>query len=185
MSEVGLKEFEMAFRAHWFAAMSGGFSVPCTAAAIFFDNKYAQLIFACLAFFAAWFAFYRIWKAEREKVLDLEQKIETSAQDKENKQKIITALAAARDLLFQLHNMQVDSEELHKKWSMAFDAAIGKIEKDLSTVLPRHRIVTLIIKTPSSLPAFKKSGYEGRYAIELLVIRGITDRIGEMIEQLS
>src|ERR1700737_2584728 len=45
--------FARAFREHLFAAMSGGFSVPFAAAAVFLDNKYAQLIFGCLAFGSA------------------------------------------------------------------------------------------------------------------------------------
>ena len=55
--------------------MSGGFSVPFTALAVIADNKYAQLIFGCLAFSGAWFAAYRVWKIEREKVIELEGKL--------------------------------------------------------------------------------------------------------------
>ena len=67
--------FARAFREHLFAAMSGGFSVPFAAAAVFLDNKYAQLIFGCLAFGSAWFAAYRIWKSEREQVISLQQQL--------------------------------------------------------------------------------------------------------------
>lgn len=66
-----LRDFFLAFREHWFAAMSGGFSVPFTVAAVFSDNKYAQIIFAILAFSSAWFAAYRVWRIEREKVISL------------------------------------------------------------------------------------------------------------------
>lgn len=67
--------FLLAFRQHWFAAMSGGFSVPFTAAAIYLQNKYAQGIFGALAFSAAWFAAYRVWKVEHEKVANLEAQL--------------------------------------------------------------------------------------------------------------
>jgi hypothetical protein len=63
--------FLRALRADWFAAMSGGFSVPFTAVAVFADNKYAQAIFACMGFGSIIFASYRIWKSEHDKVLTL------------------------------------------------------------------------------------------------------------------
>jgi hypothetical protein len=61
-------EFVHAFRAQWFAAMSGGLSVPFAALAVWADSKYAQAIFAALAFAAVWFAAFHVWKAERKKV---------------------------------------------------------------------------------------------------------------------
>jgi hypothetical protein len=67
-----LRSFAQAFREHWFAAMSGGFSVPFTALAVFFDNKYAKGIFAALAFLGAWFAAYSVWRVERQKNVDLQ-----------------------------------------------------------------------------------------------------------------
>jgi hypothetical protein len=73
MSAANLKAFALALRAQWFAAMSGGFSVPFAAAAVFVDSKFGQLIFGALALGAAWLAAYRIWKAERERVLTLEE----------------------------------------------------------------------------------------------------------------
>jgi hypothetical protein len=64
-----------AFRTHWLTAMSGGFSVPFTALAVFAGNKYQQAIFGFLAFAAFWFAGFRVWKFEHDKVLLLEQKV--------------------------------------------------------------------------------------------------------------
>jgi hypothetical protein len=55
--------------------MSGGFSVPFGALAVFADNKYQQAIWAALALCALVFATYRIWKIEREKVLELQEKL--------------------------------------------------------------------------------------------------------------
>lgn len=75
MAGVSLKTFATAFRTHWFAAMSGGVSVPFTALSVFLDNKWAQLIFAVLAFTAVWIAAYRIWKPERERVDSLEERL--------------------------------------------------------------------------------------------------------------
>jgi hypothetical protein len=61
-------EFVRAFRAHWFAAMSGGLSVPFAGLAVWVDSKYAQAIFAALAFAAVWFAAFQVWNAEHKKV---------------------------------------------------------------------------------------------------------------------
>lgn len=74
MSGTNVRAFASAFRTHWFAAMSGGFSVPFTALSVIVDNKWTQFIFAFLAFSAVWVAAYRIWKPERERVLDLEER---------------------------------------------------------------------------------------------------------------
>ena len=90
--------FAQAFRKHLFAAMSGGFSVPFTALAVFVDNKYAQLIFGCLAFCAAWFAAYRIWKYEREKVIELEARLGPS-------RKQIAVDELSRELSDAIHNL--------------------------------------------------------------------------------
>lgn len=68
--------FTLAFRKHLFAAMSGGASVPFTALAVFLDNKWAQLVFAACALTCAWFAAYRVWKPERQKVCDLEKRLQ-------------------------------------------------------------------------------------------------------------
>ena len=78
-SQISVWSFAQAFRGQWFAAMSGGFSVPFTALAVFLDNKYQQTIFGCLAFGAVWYAAYTIWKIEREKVVALEASNDRSA----------------------------------------------------------------------------------------------------------
>jgi len=73
MSEArpSIWSFAQALRTYWLAAMSGSFSVPFTAAAVYLDNKYAQGIFALLAFCALWFAAYRVWLVERQTNYDL------------------------------------------------------------------------------------------------------------------
>jgi hypothetical protein len=65
--------FALAFREKWFAALSGSASVPFYFLAIFLDNAYAKVIAGVMAFVCSWFAAYRVWKAEREKVIELEQ----------------------------------------------------------------------------------------------------------------
>lgn len=71
--------FTKAFREHWWAAMSGGFSIPFAAASAYFgavnQNRWAAVAFAALAFGAVWFAAYIIWRTEYERVLELRVKI--------------------------------------------------------------------------------------------------------------
>lgn len=67
--------FTLSFRKHLFAAMSGGFSIPFVAVAAWVDNIYAKVIFVALAFASAWFAAYMIWKGERGRVVELEEKL--------------------------------------------------------------------------------------------------------------
>jgi hypothetical protein len=74
-SGTSVWSFAQALRTHWLAAMSGSFSVPFTAAAVFSGDKYQQIIFGCLAFAALWYGAYRLWRFEREKVLDLQRQL--------------------------------------------------------------------------------------------------------------
>jgi hypothetical protein len=66
-----LKAFVRAYRAQMFAAMSGGFSVPFTYAAVYSDSKYGYFIYGCLALAAFVFAAFAVWKIEHDKVLVL------------------------------------------------------------------------------------------------------------------
>jgi hypothetical protein len=75
MSGNAIWAFAGTLRANWFAAMSGGFSVPFTAAAVYFDSKYAHVIFGALALASLYFAAYRIWKSEWEKAVVLQVKL--------------------------------------------------------------------------------------------------------------
>jgi hypothetical protein len=67
--------FTLSFREHWFAAMSGGASVPFTALAVFLDNALTQSVFGLCALTCVWFAAYRVWKPERDRVCDLEARL--------------------------------------------------------------------------------------------------------------
>lgn len=71
-----LINFARAFRDHWFAAMSGAVSVPFSIATAVVADNYAKTIFAVLTFFSAFFACYRIWRAERIKVREIQEKLE-------------------------------------------------------------------------------------------------------------
>jgi hypothetical protein len=84
--------------------MSGGFSVPFVAAAVWFDNIYAKLIFACLAFSGALYAAYRIWKAEREKVIGLQK---AALDRRQKKQQLLDDISALR---LQLTGLRIDME---------------------------------------------------------------------------
>jgi hypothetical protein len=67
--------FTKALRADWFAAMSGGFSVPFAAMGVFADPKYQPQIWWALAGLAFGFAAYRLWRAEFDKVVSLEKQL--------------------------------------------------------------------------------------------------------------
>jgi len=73
---ASVRNFLKAFGQHLGAGMTGGLSLLSTIAMLYFeDNKYAQPVFACLAIAAAGFAAFRIWKPEREKVCELEERL--------------------------------------------------------------------------------------------------------------
>jgi hypothetical protein len=73
---AGPRQFlDAVFRRHWLAVMSGAFSVPFGALAVFSDTKFGQIIWVCLAIAAAWLAAYQVWKVEREQVLKLEEQL--------------------------------------------------------------------------------------------------------------
>ena len=99
-----IKDFLLAFRGQWFAAMSGGFSVPFTALAVFLDSKYQQIIFGCLAFAAVWYAAYTIWKIEREKVVSLEGEIGSKEQRKLLRDAMGGLLTEGRELQLRCSN---------------------------------------------------------------------------------
>lgn len=69
--------FTLAFRRELFAAMSGGASVPFVIAAVYVDNKYGQAVLALCALTCAWFAAFRLWRPERQKVCDYEDRLST------------------------------------------------------------------------------------------------------------
>jgi hypothetical protein len=69
------QQFALSFREHWFAAMSGGASVPFVIAAVYVDNKYGQALLAICALVCAAFASYRVWKPERFRVRELEERL--------------------------------------------------------------------------------------------------------------
>jgi hypothetical protein len=68
-------DFFLAFREHWFAAMSGGVSVPFAIWSALADSTWAHLTLAACALTCAWFAAFRVWKLERERVLNLEERL--------------------------------------------------------------------------------------------------------------
>jgi len=76
------------FRERWFDAMSGGASVPFAALAVFattpwgqsilplwVQTAWAQNVFWAAAVVCAWIAAYRVWKPERNKVIELTEKL--------------------------------------------------------------------------------------------------------------
>jgi hypothetical protein len=138
--QPSIRGFVAAFRGEWFAAMSGGFSVPFVFLAAFVDNKYGQLILLSLAFSGAWFAAYRLWKAEREKVISYDCK----------KQGLLNDIAVLRE---RVGKMRIDMErDIHarnfneKHWETKFDELQNDIASKIElfsspaeAMLYRHR----------------------------------------------
>jgi len=73
--EPTLRNFIASFRGHWLEVMSGGFSVPFAAAAVFSSQTYQQVIFGALALMGAWFAAYRLWASERTARNEAEERV--------------------------------------------------------------------------------------------------------------
>jgi hypothetical protein len=69
-----------AFRRELFALMSGGFSVPFAAAAVYYDNWPARIGFTVLALAAAAYAVFRVWHADREALIKAETELDRRAE---------------------------------------------------------------------------------------------------------
>jgi hypothetical protein len=106
LKEPSIWAFIAAFRGHWFAAMSGGFSVPFAFASALAGDKYVQSVLLVLAFCGAWVAAYRIWKVERERALGRNKR----------KQQLLDDISSLRE---QLGKMRIDIE--HDISSRTFD----------------------------------------------------------------
>ena len=72
---ASLREFALAFRRHWFAAMSSGVGVPFAIMAVFVDIAWGQGAAGALAITAVAFAAYRVWSWERENWIEAEAKL--------------------------------------------------------------------------------------------------------------
>ena len=139
-NETSIRAFIAAFREEWFTVISGSFSVPFVFLAAFLDNKYAQVIFLALAFSGAWFAAYRLWKLEREKVIARDQK----------KQRLLNDIALLRE---RVGTMRIDMERdvgarifSEKVWEPKFDdlqneiaSKIEEFSSSAEATLYRHR----------------------------------------------
>jgi hypothetical protein len=74
---AGPLEFARAIVAKWLAAMSGPPSVVAAAAALWVENATAKTLLGITAFVCAWVAAYVVWQSERERVLELEAKLDS------------------------------------------------------------------------------------------------------------
>lgn len=69
------KEFAYVVWHEWAALMSGAFSVPFAALAVFANSIYQQLIWLVAALLAAAACAYFIWREERKKVIALQERL--------------------------------------------------------------------------------------------------------------
>jgi hypothetical protein len=70
-----IKQFLSAFAAQWFTAMSGGLSVPPAVSAFFVNNEAVRLILACIVAICFIVAAYYVWKKERVRAIEAEEKL--------------------------------------------------------------------------------------------------------------
>src|SRR5260370_36304080 len=78
-----IKQFLSAFAAQWFTAMSGALSVPLAVLAFFVNNEAARLILACTAAICFIVAAYYVWKKERVRAIEAEEKLSVYLADSE------------------------------------------------------------------------------------------------------
>ncbi len=119
-------EFVRALRTQWFAAMSGGLSVPFAAIAVLADSKYAQAIFAALAFTALWFAAYQVWKAERKEVVSLQTRLGRRAK--------LAEIAELRKRLVEFRVLMVRDQQGLKseaEWDAEFRCLASRITEKI------------------------------------------------------
>lgn len=139
--------FARSFREHWFAAMSGGFSVPFVFASAWLDNIYGKLILLALAFSGAWFAAYTVWKHEREKLIQVELALFERDQ---KRQQLLDDISALRENVgsyrIEIENdrnaQRLDEKAWEHKFDVLQDEIACKIEQFASkaeAVAYRHR----------------------------------------------
>src|SRR5882724_9395098 len=104
--------FLRAIFARWFTAMSGQLSVPAAIAAFFVPNDIAKLLLALTAIACFVFTAYCIWAAERQKVVDLQEKMN----EKSRRDELTTILQQIFTKTLQLHGEQQITDEKHQPW---------------------------------------------------------------------
>jgi hypothetical protein len=70
----GLLDFARAMFAGFFTRMSGPLSVPAAIAALWVDNNAAKYLFGITAFVCLYATAYLVWKAERDKIIQLKKR---------------------------------------------------------------------------------------------------------------
>ncbi|WP_148042989.1 hypothetical protein [Methylocystis hirsuta] len=76
MSDQSFRSFSRAIWGDWLARMSGPASVPAAILTVYADDWWARIAFGLTMFACAWFAAYRIWVSEHERVVSLEIKLD-------------------------------------------------------------------------------------------------------------
>jgi hypothetical protein len=76
MQPSNFPEFIRVISGDWLARMSGPASVPLTIAALYIEGPWAKAGLIVLAFICAWYAAYRVWAAERNKLVTERERAE-------------------------------------------------------------------------------------------------------------
>jgi hypothetical protein len=132
--------FVASFRSHWFAAMSGAFSVPFVIFGALTDNKYTKVTLLALAFCGAWYAAYTIWAAERTKIVARDQRRQTLLDDISALRERVGAMRIEMERDY--HAKTFNEADWEKRFDVLQDAIASKIEQFSSkaeAIAYRHR----------------------------------------------
>lgn len=104
MPRGNFRAFAVAIRAQWFAAMSGGFSVPFAAFSAFSDSVSGRVVWGVLAASAFAFSAYRFWATEHDRVLELEEKLRPKISVLELHESITSFASFERTIELEIQN---------------------------------------------------------------------------------
>jgi hypothetical protein len=96
-----ITDFTRALFGNWWTWLSGLFSVPATFLALYVSNDAAKIVWGLAALGSLWFAAYRVWKAEHDKVVEHDEK----------KRQLRDDIAALRE---EVGNYRIAMEADHK-----------------------------------------------------------------------
>jgi len=109
-------DFTRALFGNWWTWLSGLFSVPATFLALYVSNDAAKIVWALAALGSLWFAAYRVWKTEHDKVVEHDEK----------KRQLLDDIAALREKVGDYRiNMEFDHNAGHfnqNAWQQKYGA---------------------------------------------------------------
>ncbi|ARN80235.1 hypothetical protein DSM21852_34440 [Methylocystis bryophila] len=124
----------------WMARMSGPASVPLTVAATYVDGPWAKAGLIALAFFCAWYAAYRVWAAERERVIEAENALGKS----KDKQELLLILNEIFNNSKELCERPLDAKDSLSRWRKDIESLFKYTIEILQSKLSNAELNVLI-----------------------------------------